>query len=424
MLLSNVLSSNFFIPIIILLGLATLTSVLIKFFKVKFLPIFAVQIVIGLAISSWFNNYMESLNLLTVVEGIYTLGLSMIMFLSGYEVEYDFVEEYKINEQNDCNDCKNKKCRSCKQINIIKVTILLTIFAYATSIVVSIFFNNYIIGNKIIGIILLSLVFASTFAGIVVPIIQDEGVLDTVIGKLLTAVANLSEALSILFLTILMIAIDVNKKCWLVLAMVLILLITFRLFRKYKVGQVLAKVTEGIDHLATRFIIVLILVLVLLSDLAGGEYILGAFLAGIFVRQANFSHEVIHSLTRIIYGVFAPMFFIIVGTKIDIMIFINDTSLLLLVLYLILCLLVVELPMLYLLKWYKWNTVLPSIVLMACTVVVPIAANHINEKYHLYSREFSQALILASLLVCVIGTIIFALEFPFGEYKNKYTEDK
>lgn len=75
--------------------------------------------------------------------------------------------------------------------------------------------------------------------------------------------------------------------------------------------------------------------------------------------------------------------------------------------------------MFILLKWFKLNTVLPSIVLMACTVVVPIAVTHIGEGLGVFSKQFSQCLLLASLLVCIIGSIIFSINFPFGNYREK-----
>jgi CPA2 family monovalent cation:H+ antiporter-2 len=293
---------------------------------------------------------------------------------------------------------------------------------YATSIVVSLFFSNSIGGNKFLAVILMTLIFASTFAGLVVPLIHNEGLSHTVIGKLLAAISNLSEALSILFLTIFMIATDVDPAYWIVVLLIAVLIITLMIIKKYKFGKAFSKITEGIDHFATRIVIVVILGLVILSDMSGGEYILGAFIAGILVHQADFSEDIIHSLSRVIYGIFAPMFFILVGTRIDIMNYIREPESLLMVLYIFIGLLACELPVLYLLKWYRMNTVAPSMLLLSCTIVVPIAANHINEILHLYTEEFGDALILASLLLCVFGTILFQINFPFGNIKKTQHE--
>lgn len=416
-------TTQFFIPIILLLGLSALTSILIYLFHLKFLPAFAVEIVVGFVISGWFNRYIGQNNMVSIVDGIYALGLVMIMFLSGYDVDFDVFDDLNINQQNDCNTCHHRKCRHCKHVHIFKTVILITVLTFAASVFVSFLFSSQVTGNRILAIILMTLIFASTFAGLVVPIIHNEGLSHTVIGKILAAIANTSEALSIIFLTILMIATDLlHPEYWVIAVLLFVLIIALWIMKRFQFGKAFSKFTDAIDQVATRFIIVMILGLVLLSDMSGGEYILGAFAAGIIVRQAQFSEDIINSLSRVIYGIFAPMFFIIVGTKIHFASFISDPGRMLMVLYIMLALLLAELPVLILLKWYRLNTVVPSMVLLSCTIVVPIAANHINETLQLYSEEFGEALVLASLLLCVIGTILFQINFPFGNNKEMHQE--
>lgn len=419
MILSG-LVTQFFVPIIILLGFATISSVLLKVFKLDFLPVFAIEILIGLIIGKWFNGYIEGLELTGVVEGLYTLGLSLLIFLGGYEVEFE-IKDLILEEHAD-SDLINKKSSKNKSINAFKVGIILTVFSYIAALIVSIFFGSFITGNKVLGIIVLTLVFASTFAGLVVPILHEKELIHTAIGKTLGTIADLSEALSIILLTILMIVVDVEREYWYIIGLIALILITFSVFRKYRVGNIFGKFTEGVDHLATRVVVIVIFVFVLLSNLAGGEYILGALLAGIFVRRAKFSKDIMHSLERVIYGIFAPMFYIIVGTTIDIASILSSWDSISLVLLLAVALIVVEIPVLYLLKWYNWKTVVPSVVLMSCTIIVPIAAREINHNLHLFSDEFAQALILASLIICIIGTIFFAIRFPFSSLKKENDE--
>ena len=282
-------------------------------------------------------------------------------------------------------------------------------------------FGSFIEGNKVLGIIILTLVFASTFAGLVVPILHEKHLINSAIGKTLATIADLSEALSIIFLTILMIIV-LDRQYWYIIALIALTLITFTVFRKYRVGRFFGKFTEGVDHLATRVVIIITLVFVLLSNLAGGEYILGALLAGIFVRRTKFSSEVMRSLERIIYGIFAPMFYILVGTQIDIISLMSSWDNVLLVLLLAVALLAVELPVLYLLRWYNWKTVVPSIILLSCTIIVPIAALELNHSLHIFPEEFLQCLILASLIICILGTIFFATRFPYSQLKKNEKE--
>lgn len=417
-------TTGFFIPVIILLGIACLTSILISALKLKFLPVFAVEIFVGIAISAWFNKFIVEMNLSTIVDGIYVLGLSMLMFFSGYEVDFEDFKDFDLNQDNDCKTCKNRRCRRCKHINTFRTVILITVLTYVASLIAAVAMTPFMEERKAIGIILLTLLFASTFAGFVVPILGNEGLHGTTIGKILSAIANLSEALSIIFLTVLMMVIDIEAKYWLMLLTIVLVFVCFQIFGKLSIGKRIGRIAEGVDHLATRVIIVLILLLVLLSDFSGGEYIFGAFLAGMIVRQAKFSKNVIRGMEQIIYGVFTPMFYIIVGTNINIVELFSHPSSFLLVALIFACLLLVEAPMFILLKWFRLNTVLPSIMLMACTVVVPIAVVHIGGEHGLgiFSQQFSQCLILASLLVCIIGSILFEINFPFGNFRHGVKE--
>ena len=197
--------------------------------------------------------------------------------LQRYEVDFDAFKDFDLNEENDCKTCKHRRCRHCKHINTFRTVILITVLTYwrpwsqRSS-------HSFHGSEERHCIILLTLLFASTFAGFVVPILVDEGLHETVVGKILSAIANISEALSILFLTVLMIATDIDPKYWLIILTIGLILIIFRIFRKHAIGKRFSKIAEGVDHLATRVIIILILLLVLLSDLSGGEFIFGASL--------------------------------------------------------------------------------------------------------------------------------------------------
>lgn len=405
--------SGFFVPIIILLSLASVSSILISIFKLKFLPTFAVEILIGLVIAHWFNADMARWGFTGVVDGIYVLGLSMMMFLSGYDVDFDVFREVR------AVDAEKK---GAGHINIFRTSFFVFALTLLSSLVVAFLINKYFANDKYLGIILLTFVFGSTFAAMVVPILHNEGLAETVIGRIISTIANLSEIVSIGFLTVLMIMLDVDRKYAVIFLLFVVLLVLYRLIRRFKIGKVFDKIAEGIDHLATRVIIVIILFLVFLSDLAGGEYILGAFFAGMLVRHAQFSPKVVESLSRIIYGIFAPLFFIVAGTRIDIFAFFSDFSNLWLVIIFFFAYLIVEAPILLLLKWYNLGTVLPTMVLIACTIIVPIAAGHIGLSHNLFDETFSQAMILAGILVCILGTILFTIEFPFGHFRKKFRE--
>lgn len=414
MILSE-LQTSFIIPIIFILTLAIISNLLLYVLNLDYLPIFTIQIIIGLIISRWFNNYVNQNNFLSIVDSIYIAGLSLVMFLSGYEVET------KVGGKTIINDLTSKS-KNVKSFNAGRVSIIITILIHILAIGVSFLFVNQITGNKIMGIILLTLVFSSSFAGIIVPIIVSKEMLYTPIGKVVSTIANISEGLSILFLSIVMLVINKDVDYKLSLLLVGSLLFIYLLFKNNKIASTLKNQKGELTNTISIFILILVLFFVVLSDFAGVEYILGAFVIGMIVRSAQVNINIIHSLEKVIFGVFAPIFFILVGTKVDVISIFENVDMVILTGLLTIALVVVELPILFLLKWFNRRTVIPSMLLLSSTIIVPLALDHFNHELGLYSNEFSQALIFASLLVCIIGTIYFVIRFPFDDLKKEVRE--
>ena len=412
MLLISEYATSFVIPIIILLALTVIPSILITVLKIRFLPIIVGQIIVGLIIARWFNTYIIDGGYESFIAGINIISLVMLMFISGYDVDFDVFKDlvvyYDLVEP--------------KKINVFKKSLLMVGLIYLSSAIAATAIN-YFFGNKQFwGFILLTIVFASTFAGMVVPILHEERSNNSVLGKIISTIANLSEAITIIALTILMIILDTNRNYIIIFILLVVLLVLYLLIRHVKVGKVFEKIPEGIDHLITRVIIIALLSIVFLSDCAGGEYILGAFFFGIFVRNTGFSKKVNSSLSRIVFGVFAPLFFVLVGTQIDILSFFQEDSNIWLLIVLFFTFLVVELPVLFLLKWYRINAVISVIFIVSCTIIAQIAARHIGLEYNLFNESFADALVLSGLLVSIIGGIIYRIQSPFRGYHN--LEDK
>lgn len=67
-----------------------------------------------------------------------------------------------------------------------------------------------------------------------------------------------------------------------------------------------------------RFSIALLLILTAVSDVLGFEAIIGAFLAGLIVRHTMLHTELKQKLEGLGFGFFIPLFFVLVGARIDI----------------------------------------------------------------------------------------------------------
>ena len=120
----------------------------------------------------------------------------------------------------------------------------------------------------------------------------------------------------------------------------------------------------GIVHLDVRHVLLVMLVLVIITQFAGAEFILGAFLAGAIIKATGIKKEVEEKFMSIGYGIFAPMFYILVGVKVGLAIPFDEFFTLhniLLVLKVFSMLIIAKLPFLILAKWFKLSTAITSL---------------------------------------------------------------
>lgn len=390
--LAEAFATQGLLPIIILLGISVITSAFLRLLKLRFLPIFAIQIIVGLFLGGWFNDLIAQNHLEVVVEDLYLMGFVLLMFLSGYDADFSVL--------------KDKDKNTSSHVNVMRVSTIMVILMYILSFGASFLFLQYM-EYPVGGIILLTLVFATTFAGLAVPLVHNKGIGESVIGRATSTFATIAELLSIVLLTIYMMVSKVGSGSpWFLLGVVFILIL-FIIGKKIRLSDYVQKVTAEPSQLPVRTVLFLLLLAVVLSEVAGGEYILGAFITGMLLKVLHPSHKLIHDIEVISFSFFVPMFFIIVGTKIDIYYFFSTPELWSLVLLLASILVLVKTPMLLMMKWYRFKMVFPSMMLLSCTIVVSLAAEHINHSIHVFDPILAEAIIVASVITCIIPTILF-----------------
>lgn len=385
--------TGFLLPLIIILGISVVISVLLSQLRIRLIPTFVIEIIVGIIAGLFLNEYFSNQGLESVVDGFYVIGFTMIMFISGFDIDMEVFND--------------RQPIAKDHLNIRFVSLLLIFLIYLAGIVASIFFINEF-NNIFAGITLLTIAFSSTFAGIVAPLVTVERMNRTGWGNLIITYAFLSELLSIVLLTIYMIISNASfASLWSYGIIILVyLLLGFGLRIRSN-----RKMDSGMVFIKTRMVVLALAIAVFFSELGGGEYVLGAFLLGFLLKSIGVKGHYLHTIEQIGYGVFIPIFFVIVGMRIDIIHFIESPKLLFTVLVLFLCFLLVRLPFLYLLKWYNVKTVTTSILLSSCTLVVAIAVDHIGVHADIFSYSFGEALILAAVLTSIIGPVAYEMNF-------------
>ena len=392
------------LPIAILLFIAAIIPVILSIFKIKFIPVLVVEIIIGILIGSFETKdmFITNGNLNPLMDGLYVVGLGILLFLSGLDIDFSSLKRVPKKDKN---------------VHINALTNILLIVIIIISVGASLLFMKYM-NNKTLGVILLSIVFSSTFASIIIPLVRNDELEETTIGKIISAYAIKSELLSIISLSILMLVEGLvlrDYKPWLLLIVIITLILVY-LFSRYLKLERFKKISGGIVHFSVRLIISILLGLMILCSVSGVEFILGSFLAGIVIKSANPSNETIHKLEIIGYGIFVPMFYILVGIKIGLDIPVSKIIIwenLSLILLLFVVLIFVKIPFLYLFKWYKISTVIQTTIFVACTLITAIAA----KEFGIFDKKFVDALIVASSLTCIIPPILFDITKKYGYSK-------
>lgn len=397
-----------FLPIVILLGISALIPVILTITKAKFIPVFVVQIFVGLLFGSFAtkNFFAIDNNLNPLMEGLYIIGMGVLLFLSGLDTDFSELKKHKKED---------------KSLRIGLLTNILLLIVIVISIGVSFIFTNYMV-DKVYGIILLTIILSSTFASIVIPIVHDEGLSHTTIGKIISSYSTKAELLSILGLSGIMLSMGIshNANAW-YLVVVIVALILLYVINKYFKFNIFSKISGGIVHFSVRLIFAVLLGLMVVCYVSGVEYILGAFLAGMVIKASNMKEETIHKLEVIGYGIFVPIFFILVGVKVGMIMPIQEfikLENLTLILIMSVVLVLVKIPFLYLCKWFKLSTTIQTTIFVACTLIVSIAALEIG----VFEVKFTNALIIASCLTCLIPPILFDITKSFGFSKKENDE--
>ena len=413
----EIFNLQFLWPLVILAGFAVIIPIFIDFTHLKFIPNFVIEIIIGfiLAFIPFTRDLFiikNTLSLNPLNEGIYEICLAVLFFLSGLDTDFSVFKREKKGE----NDV----------ISIIPFCLTCIAFVIVLSIGCSFIFFKEIQSDKVLGIVLLAIFFSSTFASLVVPLVRDNIIGKTTIGKIISTYSTIAEIISIVGLSITLAIKSIGNKIW-ILAIILLIAGFIILIRKSRTIVKLFKVRfKKIKYLPIRAIAFVILISIILADIAGVEFILGSFIVGILLAFLGMKKTLIEELSLIGYGLFIPIFYMLAGFKIGLIIYgmgyedFFTTKVLGLIALTFIILLATKLPLMSLAKYYTYKTYLPSLFIVTSTIVVALTIEHLSSEYDIFSEELIIAMIISSLISCTIPPSIFDYDKSFGEARGKY----
>lgn len=377
--------------LMIVAAVAFFIPVVLHQLRLKVLPVVVAEILVGLMIGkSGFNLIANDpwLELLSL------LGLIYLMFLSGLEIDFRQIRSKRKGKGT--NSGPNPFVAACMIfIGIIAVSYLLAQ------------------GLDLMGLVsdqyLITIMIATISLGVVVPVLKEQKLIETPLGQTILLVSVIADFVTMILLAIYisMLSESMGRMVLLLVFFVVVVLVYYGI-RKFAKGKWVEMIHRGSSQLGTRGVFALILLFVVLSENMGVENILGAFLAGVIISLLAPDKSFTHQLESFGYGFLIPIFFIMVGVKLNIWELFKDWKILLFIpVFLIAIYISKVIPMLLLRMWFSWKEALGSGILISSTLSLVIAAATVALELEIIDESLHGALILVAIITCLISPIYF-----------------
>lgn len=385
------------LSLIIVTFAALATPLLLARLKISTLPTAVAEIAVGIILGKSLLNIVKTgvfLNFLA------TLGVVLLIFLSGMEIDFSL---FKKGNQPQTPLAK-KQAAQANNYSPLK----LAIQAYGAVIISAI---GLALLFKWSGLYqnfwLAAILFATIALGVVIAALKEKELLNNRFGQTLLLIAVLGEVIPMLALTAFAsIYAGHAQHLWLILLLFIAAAFLFRRFQAF--FDFFQKINKATTQLDIRMAFFIILTLVLLAEEVGAENILGAFVAGIVIKLLEPEESTREKLDAIGYGFLIPIFFITTGVKLDLPALLHDRQVLILIPLFFLAFIFSKALIFFVLRrFFKQANALAGSLLSATTITLVLAVLQVAEEVHAISTRQAGAFLIAAILTCLVGPLIF-----------------
>ncbi|GLV53400.1 sodium:proton antiporter [Dictyobacter sp. S3.2.2.5] len=378
-----------FTGLLIVVAVAFLAPLLLGLSPLRRLPAVVLEILGGIIIGPSVLRWVRVDQPISILA---LLGLAFLLFLAGLEVELE-------------------------RLRGRLLTYVALAFLISLGLALLAGYAFYVAG-QVVSPLLIAIILVATALGIVVPILKDAGESETGFGQLVIAGAMFAEFGSIILLSLFFSheATSTGAKFVLlggfVLVAIMCVFVVLRVERSPRLAAVLVRLQDTTAQIRVRGAFALLVAFAALSEVLGLETILGAFIAGVILRQIDGDRMLTHphfrqKLEAIGFGVFIPTFFITSGIQFDLKALLASTDTILRVpLFLLALLLIRGLPALLYRPLVGPPRSIVAGLLQATSLSFIVAASQIGLDLGLLTKANVAALIAAGVLSVIIFPII------------------
>lgn len=375
------------LSLLIVMVAALVIPLVMARFNIASVPTAVAEILTGIILGKSLFNIVSpnaTLNLMS------TMGVIMLMFLSGMEINFDLFKKQP-------GAAPNPK----SPVNLAGQAFGLVI---VTAAILGIILNQIGLFHDIF---LATILFSTVALGVVIATLKEKEILGRPAGQTILLTAVLGEVVPMLALTIYASINGGNaSRLWLIVLLFVAAIVLLRRFKQPFIW--FNKISKATTQLDIRLAFFLMFILVTIAEQVGAENILGAFLAGMVMKLLEPTEATQEKLTSIGYGFLIPFFFIMTGVKLNIKQLFANPQALALIPILVACFILAKLPtvLVFQRRFSKRNSFAGGF-LTVTTITLVLPALQVARNLHAITSTQSDAFILAAVIVCIIGPIVF-----------------
>ncbi|MFC6253335.1 cation:proton antiporter [Secundilactobacillus hailunensis] len=385
------------LSLVIILLAALVIPLIMARFKLTLLPTAVIEIIVGVILGPSLLNIIHGNATLSMLKDV---GVIVLLFLSGLEIDFSLFSR----KRNELTPLEQKQ-----SVNAPKYSpVALAFMSYATIIAMAFILAGLLKFSGLFSDLWLAMILFMTISlGIVIAALKEKELLSKPFGQTILLISALGEVVPMLGLTFYAsVYSPTSKSLWLLLLILLAAAVLVWRFQPFfKFFDRINKSTTQLDVRLSFFVIVL---LVTIAESVGAEGILGAFLAGIVIKLLQPHEETKVRLDSIGYGFFIPIFFIMSGVGLNLRTLLADPKTLILIPVFLIAYLVAKIAVYPVLRLrFKGGNAFAGTAMATTTLTVVLAILQVAQHLHRITAQQSGAFLLAAILTCVIGPLIF-----------------
>ncbi|MGA8942380.1 MAG: cation:proton antiporter [Thermoactinomyces sp.] len=390
------------ISVMIVVIAAFIVPIVLHRLRWKTIPVVVAEILVGLVLGkSGFGVIVQD----TWLEMLSMLGIIFLMFLSGLEIDFNMIFQTRQRKREQQNPLL---IGMISFLSILLLSFVISWSLYAVELVNEPFF--------------LTLIISTISLSVTLPVVKDTGIAKQPLGQSILVTAVFADFVTMILLAV-YVALRSDKGFFSVLLLLLFFVVFFAVYRIIRVFKP-ANLTETISRetisIGTRGVFALILFFVALSETVGAENILGAFLAGVIVSLLGPKKEFVSQMNAFGFGFLIPIFFVMVGARLDLVSLVKDTRALIMFPLLLLAFVLSKgLVVIIFRKWFSWRESISSGILLTSTISLVIAAAAVGMDLGIISNTMNTALILAAAITVIVPPVLFQQIMPENSGKTR-----